>query len=147
MKNLRLKILAIFCLSIFVFAGCKYLPLAKKEKEEQQAIAKPLPPPAEIFSVGGMYEVKGTNPDGTPYSGTVKISQAGSVYLFGWNVGASYGGIGIRNKNILAVSWGSGKEAVNGIVLYTINPDGSLEGSWATPQSTMLGTEKLTPQI
>lgn len=145
MKNSRVKILAVFCLSIFVFAGCKYLPFGKKEKVEEQAIAKPLPP-AEI-SVGGMYEVKGANPDGTAYSGTVKISQAGSVYLFGWNVGASYGGIGIRNNNSLAVSWGSGHEAVNGIVLYTINADGSLEGFWATPDNTLLGSEKLTPQI
>src|SRR6185295_17257780 len=54
-------------------------------------------PPADI---AGDYGVTGTNEDGSPYKGTLKIIKHGDVYQFRWSVGKQYDGIGIPNGNV-----------------------------------------------
>src|SRR5258708_2097655 len=67
--------------------------------------------------ISGSYSCKGTNPGsagGPGYHGTTSITKLGSTYLLGWTInGESFTGIGIRNGNILSVSWyASGKTGI-----------------------------------
>jgi len=101
---------------------------------------------AQSPKVGGVYNVQGTNPGGKGgYTGTVSITPTGSVYQVDWKVGNSYSGVGILNGNILSVGWGNLSQAGFGVVTYTVQPNGSLSGTWAMVKGTTLGTETLTP--
>lgn len=78
---------------------------------------------------------------GGSYTGTVTIEPTGDTYRLQWQLPReSYGGVGIRRGDVLAVGWGSGKGA--GVVAYTVRPDG-YDGVWATPGGQRLGTEVL----
>jgi hypothetical protein len=78
----------------------------------------------------GSYAVTGTDPDGKPYDGdqTLAIALAPSGALeIEWDGGRSVG-IGQISGDVLAVaSWAGGRTV---ILTMTINPDGSLSGSW-----------------
>lgn len=88
-------------------------------------------------ALGGRYKVNGANPDGSRYSGSVTISQAGQGYRVDWVVGQStYQGIGVLEGNVLTVDWGSDTP-----VVYALGPDGTLSGLWAAGN----GEETLAP--
>lgn len=85
----------------------------------------------------GMYLVTGSNPQGSHYSGTCRITALGDGrYRFDWRVGASYTGTGLFKDGSISVDWGSDSPAI-----YKLNPDGSLSGTWASGR----GTEFLRP--
>ena len=86
----------------------------------------------------GVYRVKGSNPNGSTYKGTVKITQKeGSKYTFAWKIGpSSYTGTGELKDNVMTVKWGTDSPAI-----YEVEPDGTLNGTWAKGK----GTEILTP--
>ena len=94
------------------------------------------------FSAGkvadGVYRVKGSNPNGSTYKGTVKIThKEGSKYTFAWKIGpSSYTGTGELKDNVMTVEWGTDSPAI-----YEVEPDGTLNGTWAKGK----GTEILTP--
>ena len=94
------------------------------------------------FSAGkvadGVYQVKGSNPNGSTYKGTVKIThKEGSKYTFAWKIGpSSYTGTGELKDNVMTVEWGTDSPAI-----YEVEPDGTLNGTWAKGK----GTEILTP--
>lgn len=92
--------------------------------------------------VTGSYSCKGTNPNGTPYSGTVVIKENGGGYLVTWTIGGgqAYSGAGILTGNIFSASWGSG------VVVYRVESDGRLVGKWLNASGGDLGTETLTPK-
>jgi hypothetical protein len=94
--------------------------------------------------LNGTYKiVKGVSPAGDRrYSGTVSILPRGEVYTVKWNLTQeTYEGVGIRQGNLLVVGWGqAGKGA--GVVAYRIAPR-TLNGRWATPGDTRIGTENL----
>lgn len=125
-------------------------PAAKEPPAEPVAVA-PTPSPSQVapaLAVGGVYDVRGTNPSGTGnYSGTAMISQqAGDAYRIDWSVGNSYTGTGTRQGNNLTVEWGDGTKAV-GTVKYNIESDGRLTGVWYTHANpNQLGSEILMPK-
>ncbi|MCB1137682.1 MAG: fibronectin-binding protein [Leptospiraceae bacterium] len=87
--------------------------------------------------LSGTYSVQGTNPDGSNYSGTCIISRiSGETYRFRWSVGNTYEGEGTLEGIRISVDWGDSTP-----VIYTLLPDGSLDGLWAGGNAS----ETLTP--
>ena len=91
--------------------------------------------------VAGRYQVEGTNPDGRPYRGALKIEQKGDVYDLTWDSGGINKGVGMMVDSKLVVGYGN---AGCGVVAYKRN-GGNLDGHWAMPNSTQLGSETATP--
>jgi hypothetical protein len=85
-------------------------------------------------SVAGVYLCEGANPDGSPYQGLVEIVAVDNTYLVHWMMadGAEVLGVGIRQSDVLSVSYFGGTPAV---VVYRIDGD-RLLGEW-----TMGGAE------
>ena len=93
--------------------------------------------PDAVPPLAGHYQVRGRNPDGSAYSGTVTIAEKGGGYRVDWKVGGSaYKGIGKLDGNVLTVDWGSSTP-----VVYAVRPDGTLAGLWDAGN----GEEVLTP--
>ena len=100
---------------------------------------------ASAQSVGGKYEVHGTNFDGSPYQGTAVISRSSdSTCRVHWETGGSTsdGFCMLANKS-LAAAYKLGDDV--GLVLYELQPDGSLKGYWTIADKSGSGTETLTP--
>ena len=96
----------------------------------------------------GQYNVAGTNPDGSQYSGTLEVIARGSVYQFKWNAGTQYDGIGVRQGRIIAVAFASGGDGKGcGVVDYAIMNDGTLDGKWGYWGASTAGTERATRVI
>jgi hypothetical protein len=94
--------------------------------------------------LSGTYQVEGKNSTGGDgYKGALAITPAGSTYTVAWALtsGEKYSGIGILEGKIFVVGWGIGGSA--GVVLYKRAGTG-LDGKWAAPGNTSLGTETLT---
>jgi hypothetical protein len=76
--------------------------------------------------IAGDYRVSGHNPDGSGYSGTLKITPASGGYHVRWDVaGQVYDGFGALEGNLLPVEWGPDTP-----VVYALAADGSLVGLW-----------------
>ncbi|HYE96351.1 MAG TPA: hypothetical protein VD962_09085 [Rubricoccaceae bacterium] len=91
--------------------------------------------------LGGTYAVTGTNPDntdGSPYEGTLTITPHGDVYELTWETGATSVGVGLRDGDMVAATYG-GEDC--GVVAYR-SRNGGLEGTWATYGSDGIGTER-----
>ena len=95
---------------------------------------------------GGTYAAKGTNFDGSPYSGTAKIAiTSNTTCRITWKTGGTTSsGICMRDEDSFAAAYKIG-EAI-GLVIYKVNDDGSLEGVWTIADKPGAGTETLTPQ-
>ena len=91
--------------------------------------------------VSGTYQiVRGANPQGGSYTGSVAISRNGDTYSMAWTLPReSYSGVAILRNNILAVGWGGGG---TGVVAYEIKGN-RLEGTWSDPRGGALGSEVL----
>ena len=89
-------------------------------------------------AIGGTYDAKGMNPDGSGYSGTVEIVLDGADVDFTWRIGNdTYRGAGQLDGRVATVDWGDAHP-----VIYVVMDDGELHGTWA--DGTAL--EKLTPR-
>ena len=102
--------------------------------------------PALAQNVGGTYTVKGTNFDGTPYGGTARITaSSNSTCRIEWQTGdtPSSGICMLANKSF-AAAYKLGESV--GLVVYELQPDGSLKGVWTLADKSGAGTETLTPQ-
>ena len=92
----------------------------------------------------GLYEVQGTNPDGSDYEGQLQLrpGPAGS-WVVNWRVGnEQILGLGLINAGVLGVGF-----VVNGrpgVSVYEVMPDGKLRGSWTSGGG--MGTELLIPK-
>jgi hypothetical protein len=96
-------------------------------------------------SVGGKYLVRGTNFDGSPYGGTVMITpSSNSTCRIEWQTGdTSSKGFCMVANGALAAAYKL-KDSV-GLVLYQLQPDGSLKGTWTLADRPGSGTEDLIP--
>lgn len=99
--------------------------------------------------VSGTYTYTGIKPDGGSYEGVMTITAAGDLYDVVQEQTDYTGGpitsVGITLGQSLAMSYGP--EGTCGVVIYTLEPDGSLDGVWGTfGVSTEAGTETATPQ-
>ena len=95
--------------------------------------------------VGGHYSVKGTNLDGSAYEGEAQITATSDVTCeIVWTTGGSTSsGICMRDGN--AFSAGYELNGKVGLVIYLIQKDGSLDGTWTMAGVNAVGTEILTP--
>lgn len=92
--------------------------------------------------IPGDYIAVGKNPNGAPYSGTLRIEQKGEVYQFTWDAGGTAKGTGVLRDGKLVVGYGS---RGCGIAAFHRRADGALDGVWALPDSTQTGAELATP--
>ena len=102
--------------------------------------------PAAAQSIGGAYDVAGTNFDGSPYGGTAEITLTSeTTCVIEWTTGSTTSqGICMRNDDAFAAGYVLGDEI--GLVVYKVMPDGSLRGLWTLAGKEGNGTEVLTPQ-
>jgi len=99
---------------------------------------------ASAQSVGGKYDVHGTNFDGSPYDGTAVISRSSdSTCRIHWKTGSTSDGICMLAGRSFAAAYELGKNV--GLVVYELRPDGSLKGHWTIADQSGSGTETLTP--
>jgi hypothetical protein len=83
---------------------------------------------AQVATIAGNYNVSGTNPDASTYTGTVVVSQVdGNQYRFDWSVAnQTFTGTGILNGNTISVDWGQDFP-----VIYQVGTNGVLNGTWS----------------
>jgi len=94
--------------------------------------------------VVGTYTGHGANPGGAGgYDCDVVVAKNGDVYSVQWYFGGNlgYDGVGIMKNGLFCVGFASPQGY--GVVVYTANADGSLDGVWTMPGATDLGTETL----
>jgi len=111
-------------------------------------IASETPIPTDESKLIGKYQCAGHDPNkNTDYSNPVIISKLDNAYSFKWlnSSGAAYNyGTGFFNKDLNAMSvvfWAPANPNFIGTMLYTVKPDGSLQGIWTIQQTTTVGTE------
>jgi opacity protein-like surface antigen len=101
---------------------------------------------AAAGDVGGTYEVKGTNLDGSKYSGTAEITVTSkNTCRIEWKTGGSSSS-GICMRNGIALAAGYTLNGAVGLVIYEIKDDGTLDGLWTIADTDGVGTELLIPQ-
>lgn len=103
--------------------------------------------PAAAKDIAGNYEAKGTNPDtGNPYEASLLITKRDDVWQFSWDSkGNKYDGVGVMTDSAVAVAYTDGDNGKGcGVVLYTINSDGSLDGKVGYWGENRMETEKAT---
>jgi hypothetical protein len=100
---------------------------------------------ASAQGLPGKYEVEGKNLDGSEYSGTAEIvATSETTCRIEWKTGETTSdGICMRNGNSVAAGYVLGE--VVGLVVYTMQPDGTLEGLWTIADKEGVGEEILTP--
>jgi hypothetical protein len=94
----------------------------------------------------GIYDVRGTNLDGTEYTGLAQIRALGvSSFAIIWRLGDQVvQGVGIASGRTVSVAYGLSQRP--GMGIYTLNPDGSMEGEWTIIGAPSTGRERLTPR-
>ena len=106
-------------------------------------LAALLAAPAVAQGVGGRYQVHGTNPNGSSYSGTADITQtSASTCRIAWHVGSEWTGICMLSGDVFAAAYRSGN--TTGLLIFHRQADGSMTGDW-TIGANANGTETLTP--
>ncbi len=95
--------------------------------------------------VGGTYDVRGTNFDGSAYSGTAIITiTSANTCRIEWKTGISQSsGICMRSGDAFSAAYVLGD--LIGLVIYRIGNDGTLDGQWTVADTDGVGTEVLTP--
>lgn len=93
--------------------------------------------------IAGVYKCEGKN-----YSGTTIIRKSGEAYQLLWSIGAgTHQGVGIRHGEWLSSSWlPDDTRAVPGIVVYRIESNGKLRGTYTTYPGGAIQEETLTYQ-
>jgi hypothetical protein len=95
--------------------------------------------------LGGTYRASGKNFDGSRYSGTAEIIiTSNTTCRINWQIGRdTWRGICMRSGSVFAASYRLGNAI--GLIIYEINADGTLEGTWTIAEKSGVGTETLTP--
>jgi len=92
---------------------------------------------ADDKKIVGVYNVTGTNPNGTTYRGMLTLTRNDGAYVLVWRIGnSSYTGTGNFQGDALVINWGQ-----NYPVIYSVAEDGRLIGTWNGGNAT----EVLTP--
>ncbi|WP_275784712.1 hypothetical protein [Pararhizobium gei] len=92
----------------------------------------------------GKYTVEGTNLDGSGYSGTAEITLASdTTCVIEWDTaGVKSTGVCMLNGDAFAAAYVLGDAL--GLVVYKVNGDGTLSGTWTVTGKNGSGTETLT---
>jgi hypothetical protein len=104
-----------------------------------------LPAAADTLTLASKYDAKGTNPDGSSYTGTVYVKVVSdTTFTIEWKIGdATYKGFGMRMNDSLAATYTIDGEP--GLVLYKVDGNG-LHGLWTIRGHDGSGTETLLPR-
>jgi hypothetical protein len=95
----------------------------------------------EAGKIEGLHAVKGLNPDGTSYQGTLTISKSGETYQLQWEIlGRLIKGVAIKVDDVLFAA--SAYEGSFGVVSYTFQGS-QAKGVWTTAGEAKLGTETI----
>jgi hypothetical protein len=102
--------------------------------------------PGLAQEIGGIYDVDGTNFDGSKYGGTAKIVLTSDTTCeIYWTTGSTTSeGICMRNGIAFAAGYVLGDKT--GLVVYEIKDDGTLEGLWTIAGMNGNGAERLIPR-
>lgn len=94
---------------------------------------------AQSAYLAGIYDSKGTNPDGSGYTGTAIIEHHAGLLSVEWNInGERFLGFGKVSKSQLLVNWGE-----QNLVIYDITDGGRvLRGSWGGGRGTDVLTRR-----
>ncbi len=94
----------------------------------------------------GLYTVTGTNLDGTEYTGLAQIRAIGiNSFSIAWRLGNTLvEGVGMASGRTIAVTYGQAQRP--GMGIYTLNPDGSMDGEWTIIGAPAIGRERLVPR-
>jgi hypothetical protein len=116
------KLAAALCLAVLaVFALASVAPPAQAA-----------PKAVYLPQIEGVYSVQGLNPNGTRYQGRVTITVKGDTAFFRWEIaGDSFHGQGPLTGTTLVIDWGEDDP-----VIYRINADGTLFGTWAAGRAS-----------
>jgi len=89
----------------------------------------------------GVYEVTGTNLDGSQYRGLMEIQQVGtSTFHILWNIGGQLiEGVGMASGLSFVTAFSAGDRT--GLGIYEIRPGDVMEGSWTIVGANTNGTE------
>jgi len=93
-------------------------------------------------SIAGTYQVEGTNPDNSPYRGTLTVDPDADAFELTWQTGGQSAGVGLQDGDVLASSYGG--EGC-GVALYRTSAN-ALTGRWTTTGANGIGTETATRQ-
>ncbi len=135
----KLTWLAVAAVVVASVVACSKLTGGKKETPGP---AGPVATEAGA-AVEGNYTGAGTNPGGGSYKCDVTVAKAGTVYKVTWYFGGKpgYEGMGVVRGNTFVV--GFANSSGYGVVAYTVNADGSLDGTWTGKGATKVGMETL----
>ena len=80
----------------------------------------------------GDYRLRGRNPDGSRYRGTLEIEgEPDGVLTLNWDTNGSYDGVGIAEGDVLAGAHGDDGDVCSAAA-FTIGADGGLTARWAS---------------
>ena len=101
--------------------------------------------PAAAQTVGGEYEVSGTNLDGSEYDGTATITvTSDTTCRIHWETGnTTSDGICMLSEDRFAAAYSLSSGEV-GLVVYRVKQDGTLDGVWTVADTKGAGKEVLT---
>jgi hypothetical protein len=102
---------------------------------------------ASAQQLTGTYQVIGDNGNGTGYRGVAAISgTAGGNCAIRWQIPNTppTQGFCMRQGNVLSAAYRLGDSI--GLVVYRLNDDGSLDGTWTIAGKEGVGKERLVPQ-
>jgi hypothetical protein len=97
-------------------------------------------------SIGGQYQVIGTNINGSTYAGEATVSLTSETTCeITWKTGSTTSvGICMRNDDAFSAAYKMDDGSV-GLVIYKVAADGSMDGLWTIAGNGGDGTEKLVP--
>ncbi len=121
---------------MMVVAGCAG-PSASSPASSPTTQANPQP-----LALTGVYDVTGTNPDQSPYTGALEVKRQGSVYQFHWtSSGTSFDGVGVVVDRTVGVAFTPGSDGTGCRVAQYKVAGGNLDGQWGQWGLTDGGTE------
>jgi hypothetical protein len=88
--------------------------------------------------LAGSYSINGTNADGSEYTGSLDITDAGETVQLRWEAGGTSLGEGIVMDNVLGTSYGTND---CGVAVYRIQGN-TLDGVWTVYGAGGTGTER-----
>jgi hypothetical protein len=100
-------------------------------------------PAAAGTGLVGTYTSVGTNPDASPYSGSLVVTAHGFVYQFQWQTGrTSFDGVGIQDGSSIAVGYDQSNQGrACGVALFTLDSSTTMSALWGEYGRDTEGTE------
>lgn len=101
---------------------------------------------ASAQEIGGRYQVQGENANGSRYQGVAEIAgTAGGNCAIRWTITNTppTQGFCMRQGDVLAAAYRLGNAI--GLVVYRLNENGSLDGTWTIAGQEGVGKERLIP--